>query len=315
MNSFFKGDIILLIKKIVHYLLNSKYRFLVNSNLGLNNYLPDAIYLKKYYQATFGYALNLNNPKSFNEKLQWLKLFDRHPIYTTMVDKYAVKDYVSNLIGVDYVIPTIGVWNSFEQIDFDSLPNQFVLKCTHDSGGLAICKDKDTFDFDAARKKINKSLKRNYYFLGREWPYKNVKPRIIAEEYLSNNNQDIVDYKFYCFNGVPKFLYVSEGLSNHQTASISFLTLDWSFAPFHRSDYKEFSELPQKPYHFNEMIEIAKVLSKDIPFIRVDLYEVENHIYFSELTFFPASGMMPLEPEEWDYKLGEMLVLPEKKRE
>ena len=274
--------------------------------------LSSKVYLKLKYKACMDKKLNLKNPKTFNEKLQWLKLYDRKDIYTTMVDKYEAKKYVAEIIGEEHIIPTLGVWDKFDDIDFDTLPNQFVLKCTHDSGGLVICRDKSKLDKMATRNILEKSLKNKYFFTAREWPYKNVKPRIIAEKYMQDNSQQsgLVDYKFYCFGGETKFLYISQGLENHKTARISFLNLDWTFAPFKRTDYKPFDDLPQKPKEFEKMIDLTKQLSKNIPFLRVDLYEIEGKIYFSELTFSPCGGMMRFEPEEWDYKFGEYIKLP-----
>lgn len=287
-------------KKIIQYL---DYR-------GVFNFLSDKVYLKLMYKLNIGKKLDLKNPKTFNEKIQWLKLNDRKDIYTTMVDKYEAKKYVADLIGEEYIIPTLGVWDKFEDIDFDKLPNQFVLKCTHDSGGLVICRDKSSLDIESAKKKINKCLKRNYYKLGREWPYKNVRPRIICEEYMQDNQHiSLRDYKFYCFNSKVKYLYISEGLEDHSTAKISFLTSDWNFAPFNRLDYKPFNELPAKPSNFDKMLKLAECISKGFKFIRVDLYNINKKIYFSEFTFSPCSGYMPFSPEEWDEKLGEMVDL------
>lgn len=277
---------------------------------GFFNKVSDDVYLKWMYRIWMGKKLNLDEPKTFNEKLQWLKLHDRKPMYTQMVDKCEAKKYVSEKIGGGYIIPTLGVWNSFDEIDFDELPDQFVLKTTHDSGGVVICRDKSAFDINLAKKKIVKSLKTNYYMQGREWPYKDVQPRIIAEKFMIDETGDtITDYKFYCFNGEPRYLYVSYGLEDHRTAALSFLTLNWEFAPFSRSDYKAFEELPKKPHLFNEMVEIAKHLASNIDFIRIDLYEINNQIYFSELTFYPCSGLMLFVPEEWDYRMGRMLDL------
>lgn len=198
----------------------------------------------------------------------------------------------------------------FDAVDFSTLPNKFVLKCTHDSGGLVICRDKEKFDKDAARKKINKSLSRNYYYHGREWVYKNVKHRIIAEQYLSNiNEKGLIDYKFYCFDGQPSFLYISKGLEDHSTARISFVNLDWTFSTYKRKDYLEFEILPEKPQNFNEMIEIAKKLSEGFKFIRVDLYNINGKILFSELTFSPCSGMMPFVSLDDDVEIGKKLDL------
>ena len=230
-----------------------------------------------------------------------------------LVDKYEAKSLVADSIGESHIIPTLGIWDRFEDIDFSILPNQFVLKCTHDSGGLVICRDKKNFNKKSAKKKINKCLKHNFYYGQREWAYKNIKPRIIAEKYMEDEtakklgNLGLTDYKFFCFNGEPEFVYVSCGLENHETAQISFLTMNWEKAPFGRSDYLEFEVLPPKPAKFDEMVKIAKSLSSGHPFLRVDLYEINNKVYFSELTFSPCGGFMPFVPEEWDAKLGEMV--------
>lgn len=283
--------------------------------MGFLNWMSDELYLKIAYYNAFSYKLDLNNPLTFNEKLQWLKLHDRKPEYTDMVDKYLAKKYVANVIGKDHIIPTLGVWNSFDEIDFDKLPTRFVLKCTHDSGGLVVCKDKSKIDKKAARKKIEKSMRTNYYESGREWPYKNVMPQIIAEEYMEDaSGNGLNDYKFYCFDGEPKYLYVSNGMDNHETARLSFLTMNWEKAPFGRSDYREFEVLPPKPKMFDEMVKIAKSLSSGHPFLRVDLYEINGQVYFSELTFSPCSGFMPFVPREWDEKLGELVNIEKVKK-
>ena len=284
---------------------------------GRFNSFSDKLYLKIMFWTYMGKRLNLKDPKTFNEKLQWLKLHDRKPEYTRMVDKYEVKKYVAERIGEEYIIPTWGVWDRFEDVDLDSLPDQFVLKCTHDSGGLVICRDKAKQNWDTAKGMIERSLKRNYYLHGREWPYKDVKPRIIAEQFMQDETQPngLLDYKFYCFNGEPKLLYISEGLEDHSTAKISFLDLDWTFADFYRSDFRPFDHLPPKPNNYDQMLILAKELSAGIPFLRVDLYEINGKIYFSELTFSPCGGMMPFEPEQWNEKLGSWITLPSQKAE
>ena len=441
---------------IAKYIKNPYRIFLPLAARGWFKTMDDEKYLKLMFRARMGRKLNLKNPQTFNEKLQWLKLYDRKPEYSDMVDKYEAKRYVADRIGEEYIIPTLGVWDSFDEIDFSSLPNQFVLKCTHDSGGLVICKDKANFDIDEARRKINRSLANDYYLWGREWPYKNVKHRIIAEKYMEDSKTSelrdykiftfdgvakalfiaanrqtgkttadyfdmdfkpldftwgyphskvlpskpdcfdemikvaeclakgtaelrvdfyevngkayfgemtffdgsgfdkfdpeewdakfgkliklpisngggyavihngwviwvhlqkrvgLIDYKFYCFNGVPKYLYVSQGMDNHATARLSFATINWELAPFGRSDYPQMEELPEKPKHFGEMLDLAKKLSNNHPFLRVDLYEIDNHVYFSELTFSPCDGFMPFNPKEYDLKLGEMVNLAER---
>ena len=278
------------------------------------NWMSDDLYIKIAYKIRMGRKLDLSNPKTFNEKLQWLKLYDRSPLYTTMVDKYEVKNYVANIIGDNYIIPTLGVWKQFDDIDFDTLPEQFVLKCTHDSGGMVICKDKSLFDKKAAKCKIERCLKHNYYYGMREWPYKNVVPRIIAEKYMSDGHRGLRDYKFFNFNQDTKFMYISEGLENHKTARISFFNLEGKLMPFNRSDFKGFDSDIVLPQGFNEMKNLSDKLAKEInnTFVRTDFYLINGHPYFSEITFFPCGGMLPFSPIEWDKKLGDWLTLPQK---
>lgn len=273
--------------------------------------LSDKHFLQILYRLYFGKKLNLKNPKTFNEKLQWIKLHDRKEEYPLYVDKYEVKKYVADKLGDEYVIENYGVWDRVEDIDFDSLPKQFVIKCTHDSGSVIVCRDKDNFDFEGAKAKLKKKLETNLFWYGREWPYKDLKPRILAEKYLSElADEEMIDYKFFCFNGEPKFLYVSQGLENHETGRISYASLDWEIEPFRRTDFANFTQLPPKPAGFDKMIELSKQLSKDIPFVRVDFYDVNSKIYFGELTFFPGAGFTKFEPAEWDAKIGEWLDLP-----
>lgn len=286
------------------------------TRVGKNSFLKkmsDEKYLKMIFKSRMGYPLNLKEPKTFNEKLQWLKIHDRKPVYTTMVDKYEAKKHVANIIGEEYIIPTLGVWDSFDEMDFDALPEQFVLKCTHDSGGLVICRDKSKLNKDAARAKIQRCMKRNYYWGSREWPYKNVKPRILAEVYMEDENTaaGLTDYKFFCFNGRPEMLYVSQGLEDHATASISFYNMEGEDMPFHRSDYKPIGHKLALPSNFAQMRETAEKMAKEVgsPFVRIDLYSVRGQMYFSEVTFSPCSGMLPFEPKEWDLKLGEWIDL------
>lgn len=302
--------------KIFSYIKQPSRIILYLMDKSFMNFLDDRTYLEIKYYLKMKKKLNIEKPQTFNEKLQWLKLYDRNPEYTKMVDKYESKKYVSNLIGEEYIIPTLGIYNNFNEINLNELPNQFVMKCTHDSGGNIICKDKEKLKFIEEKKKLEKCLKRNYYNLGREWTYKNVKPRIIIEKYMATQKQpELVDYKFFCFNGEPKFIYVSEGLSNHKTAKISFADMDYQKAEFYRKDYMPFEKLPPKPKNFEKMKELAKKLSKNIPFVRVDFYEIKNKVFFSELTFYPCSGYIPFEPEKYDKVLGDMLELPKEKRE
>ena len=278
--------------------------------------IPDKVFLEYEFKKTIGRSLNLRNPQTFNEKLQWLKLYDRKPIYTAMVDKYEAKKYVANIIGDQYIIPTIGVWNNFDEIEFDSLPLQFVLKTTHDSGGVVVVKDKRKLDIDSARSKIEKSLRRNYYYsLGREWPYKNVKPRIIAEKYMSDesgisqDSGELTDYKLMCFNGKVRCTFTCTDRFNGGL-KVTFFDNDWNVLPFERH-YPKSDKPIARPRQFEKMKELAEKLSKDIPFVRTDFYEVGDDIYFGELTFFPGSGFEEFNPESWDYELGSWIRLPE----
>lgn len=274
--------------------------------------LPDYIFLQIKYRYKFNKKLDLKKPQTFNEKLQWLKLYDRNPEYTKMVDKYEAKKYVANIIGEEYIIPTLGVYDKFEDINFATLPNQFVIKCTHDSGGLIICKDKTKLNIKEARKKINKSLKRNYFYTGREWPYKNVKPRIIAEQYMvDESGTELKDYKFFCFNGEPKLLFVAK--DRPYATKFNYYDMDFKKLPF-KQHYKNFNDYIEKPKGFEKMIELSRKLSKDIPHVRVDFYDINGKVYFGELTFYHLSGFEKFEPEEWDRKLGDMLELPKEKK-
>ena len=251
----------------------------------------------------------MNNVKSFNEKLQWLKLYDRKDIYTTLVDKNAVKDYVAKKIGDEYIIPTLGVWDSFDEIDFDTLPEQFVLKCTHDSGGLVICSDKAKFDKFEAKQKIESCLKRNYYYFGREWPYKNVKPRIIAEKYMvDESGTELKDYKFFCFDGKVKALFISSGRGTEKHCD-DYFDADFNHLPMRKGHPN--SEKPiQKPDSFEKMKKLAETLSAQMPHARVDFYDVCGKIYFGEITLFSGSGFFRFYPEEWDYTFGSWINLP-----
>lgn len=304
-------------KQVKNFIFDKQIRFGYLSTLGFYNWIPDNIYLKKEFKVRIGNELNLNNPQTFNEKIQWLKLYDRHPEYTMMVDKYAAKQYVASKIGDDYIIPTLGVWTKFDDIDFDKLPNQFVLKCTHDSGGLVICKDKSTLDINAAKRKIEHCLKRKYYYIHREWPYKNVPPRIIAEKYMTDNanssttNETLKDYKFYCFDGKVRFLMINSDRNSKMSTKADYFDRDFNWLDF-TWGYEHANVRPVKPDCFDEMISISEKLSKGLPHVRVDLYECNGQIYFGELTFYDGSGFDKIEPIEWDYKIGKMLKLPSK---
>ena len=290
--------------------------FLYNRDLFMERLMyyigSDRQYLKYWFKNKMGYYPDLDNPKTFNEKLQWLKLYYRKPILTTLVDKYAVKKYVADKIGEEYIIPTLGVWNSFDEIDFNSLPNQFVLKCTHDSGGLVICKDKSKLDIQAAKAKIERSLATDFYKLGREWPYKNVKPRIIAEKYMEDESgYELKDYKFFCFNGKCEFFKID--FDRQKSHHANYFNCACELMPFGEvicpPDYNRELKMPS---NIGEMTNKAEQIASSInnAFVRIDLYNINGQIYFGEITFYPASGVGKFEPDEWDLKLGELIQLP-----
>lgn len=302
--------------KYIRFLVDPDYRFQTLDRRGFYKNKSDEAYLKKAFRARFHRKLDLKDPKTYNEKLQWLKLYDRRPEYTPMVDKYEVKKYVADLIGEQYIIPTLGVWDSFHDIDFDALPDQFVLKCTHDSGGLVICRDKSALDKEKAKEKIERSLARNYYLHGREWPYKNVKPRIIAEQYMEDSETaELRDYKFFAFDGEVKALFIaSERGSETEETKFDFFDAEFNHLPF-LNGHPNAAVLPKKPQNFELMKQLASKLSRGIPQVRVDFYEANGRVYFGELTFSHWSGMMPFEPEEWDYTFGSWIKLPQKRDE
>lgn len=272
---------------------------------------PDRTYLKLLFYLKMGKKLNLDNPQTFNEKLQWLKLNNKNPDYTRMVDKVAVKDYVAEKIGKEYLIPTLGVWNNVEDIDFDNLPNQFVLKCSHDSGGVVICKDKNKLDVEKVKRQLNKSLKTDYYMRYREWPYKNVPRKILAEKFMvdGNGEDDLKDYKLMCFDGKVNCSFVCSNRNNGKGLKITFFDSEWNKLPFERH-YPSDTEDIKMPKSYKEMVRLAEILSEKIPFVRTDFYEIDGHLYFGELTFFPGTGMEEFTPEHWDETLGELIILP-----
>lgn len=271
--------------------------------------IPDKQFVKIQYRKTFGKKLRLNNPITFNEKLNWLKLHDRNILYSKMVDKYEAKQYVANSIGRDHIIPTLGIYDSFDEINFKKLPNSFVIKCTHDSGGLVICRNKQLLDIKEARKKINNSLRKNYYYHSREWPYKNVKPRIIIEKYmLDNKTNELRDYKFFCFNGKVKFFKIDfDRFTNHRA---NYYDTKGKLQKFGEQAYPpDYNKRIDMPKNLKTMIKFAEILSNNIPFLRVDFYEINEKVYFGELTFYPASGFGIFTPKSADEKIGKLLDL------
>ena len=292
------------------FLTKPYYRTRVLIKLGYYDSLSDEDFLKKVFPKYMGYPLNLENPKTFSEKLQWLKLNYRNPIQIIMVDKYEAKHFIAKHVGEQYVIPTLAVWDSVEDIDIDALPNQFVLKTTHDSGGIVICKDKSTFDFEAAKAKLRASLRQDYSRIAREWAYQNVPRRIIAEEYISElGNDDLLDYKMYSFHGEPKLTVVCSGRFSKSGTRMNFYDIDWKPMGIHFSHCPPLSTEHHKPETYDEMKRLTVKLSKECPFLRVDFYEIKGRLYIGELTLFPGAGFERFRPISKDYELGEWLHL------
>ena len=297
--------------RVFHIIEDRNARTLAMCNRGVFNCLSDKQYLKIKYRACIGEKLNLQDPKGFNEKLQWLKLYDRKAEYTMMVDKYLVRDYIAQQLGEEYLIPLLGVWDDPDEIDFDALPNQFVLKCNHNSGlGMCICKDKSKLDIVKVKAELRKGLAQNYYLSGREWPYKDVPRKIICEKFMADESgSDLKDYKFYCFNGKVKLmLRVSDRFGDvpakgvYVDRNFNVLPIQWGFEPGEISSSK-FDK-------FDEMCILAEKLSQNIPHVRIDLYLIGQQIYFGEMTFFDGSGFDAITPKEWDEKLGRYITLP-----
>lgn len=275
--------------------------------------VPDYWFLKREFRLRMGYRLDLKNPRTYNEKLQWLKLYDRNPLYTKLVDKYAVKKWVADKIGEEYVIPSIGVWDKFDDIDFECLPEQFVLKCTHDSGGVVIVKDKCNIDYRLIEKKLTRCLKQNFYWKNREWPYKNVQPRIIAEPYMEDAvYKELRDYKFYVFNGKPRFVMIAKGRHILGQKTFDYFDMDFNRIVLQDVSVPNAKIAPEKPYGFEDMKRIASILSEKIPCVRIDFYEINKKVYFGEMTFFDDGGYMNATPSTWGLEWGELLNLPQR---
>ena len=316
-------------KKVSRVLKNPWLIMKFLANRGVLNWLSDKVYLKIMVRATTGKKLHLNNPQTFNEKLQWLKLYDRNPLYTIMVDKVKAKEYVAKKIGEQYIIPTLGVWKSADDIDFDSLPDRFVIKCNHNSGkGMYICRDKSRMNVNEVRKGLSEGLREDYYKHGREWPYRDVPRRILAEQYMESEKPsfvnsdveekvsrvgDLRDYKFYCFNGEPKLCQVISDRAVDE--KIDFYDMNWNrivglvgLVGLTDGVHNSNQDMPC-PYSFKDMLHCARILSKDIPFSRIDFYDINGRAYWGEITFFPASGFGVFRPDEWNNKIGEWLFI------
>ena len=275
------------------------------------NVLPDEWFLKVAWKRCMGYELDLKHPNTFNEKLQWLKLNDRKPIYTTMVDKYRAKQWAADKIGDQYVIPTLAVYDSVDEIDLDKLPDQFVLKCNHDCGSVVICKDKSTFDLEVAKKKLGEALKKNYYWNSREWPYKNVKRCVFAEKYLGTlAEDDIIDYKMMTFRGRVNCCFTCTNRKSDNGLNVTVYDREWERMPFGRSNHPADVNPIPKPKSYEEMVEISERLGENMLFVRVDFYEIEERPYVGEMTLYPAAGFEDFEPKEWDKTLGDWINLP-----
>lgn len=283
--------------------MNSKIKKFI---LEATRIIPDRLYLKVAYRIVTGKKLHLSPPKTYNEKLQWLKLYNRNPDYTSLVDKYEVRKFISDTVGAEYLVPVCGVWNTFEEIDFASLPEKFVLKCTHDCGGLVICKDKSKLDIGETKRIITSSLKNNFYYQGREWPYKNVKPRIYAEMYMEDMGQEqLTDYKVFNFSGEPKIIQVDyDRYAGHKR---QFYDVNWNRLDISFHFPSDMSKKLSKPLVLDEIIRLSKILSKGFPHLRTDFYIVDNKVYIGEMTFFHGTGFGKWTPASFDLEMGEWL--------
>lgn len=284
----------------------------------------DETYLKWKYFANLHKWPNLENPQTYNEKMQWLKIHYHNPLTTRLVDKYEVKSYVEEKLGPGHTFPLLGVWDSPDDIDFDKLPNQFVLKCNHNSSGLVICKDKTNgiivkgksddktnMSYEQVRSYLTDSLNKEFFHVYREWPYKDVKRKIIAEKYMQQSDgSELNDYKFLCFDGEPRYVWTG---TNYTPTHFDIYSTDWKNQHV-AWGYDMYPGDLKKPERFDEMLDIARKLSAGFPHVRIDLYNIDGTIYLGEFTFFTWAGFCKLEPEEWDLKLGELIKLPQIKK-
>lgn len=298
--------------KISDFISNPAYFVTSPASKGWLDWVPDSIYLKLLYKVVFNRRLNLKHPVGYNEKLQWIKLNDRRPEYVQMVDKYEVRSYIEQTIGSEYLIPCLGLYESVEEIDYSKLPNQFVLKCTHDSGSVEICKDKSCFNIEDSKRRLGAACRRNYYSTYREWPYKEVKPRIIAEKYMMDEeSQDLSDYKIMCFNGKAKVIEVHENrFSDEKVHTQTFYDREWNILPISQPGFNLIEIPSKKPAQLEELIRLSEILAKDIYHVRVDWYIVNEKIYFGEITFFDGSGFDAFTSYEMEEYLGNLIKLP-----
>lgn len=301
------------IRTLLRFLTIADYRFCVMADQGWMGHVPAEEFVRRTYRWHLKKELNLESPAAYTEKLQWLKLYDHRPEYTKMVDKYEAKQYVAQRIGSEYVIPLLGVWECAEDINFDSLPEKFVLKTTHDSGGIVICKNKQELNIAAARKKLRHFLKREYYRYNREWPYLHVKHRIIAEQYMEDQHHgELRDYKFFTFGGEPKVLFIVQGRGEGQRIYADCFDMAFNHLPF-SINHPMAPVPPERPACFEEMKRLAALLSEGTPQLRVDFYEADGRVYFGEMTFFHCSGLAGFHPAKWDQIFGDWVTLPDKR--
>lgn len=277
----------------------------------LTDVMPSPLYIRLLYLYHFGKLPHLRNPRTFNEKLQWLKLHDHNPIYTTMVDKVRVKEYVTSLAGAKYIIPNLGIWNNAEEIDFDILPDRFVIKCNHDSHGVIVVNDKGKTNLEAVREKLRKRLQVDGYAYGREWPYKDVERKILAEKFIEGDSGELIDYKVHCFGGEPKFILVCQDRFSDSGLKEDFYDIGWELMDVRRPNVGHGTPV-KRPDELDEMLELARLLSKGVPFLRTDFYYTQGKILFGELTFFPASGFQRFVPDRYDRLFGDWIELPRK---
>ena len=308
-------------KTLKRVLTDREYRTIRLAKAGFYNYMSDRDYITKQYRVRMGRELNLEDPQLFSEKLQWLKLHDHNPLYTQLVDKYRVRDYIAQKVGAEYLIPLLGVWDDPDEIDFDDLPDQFVLKCTHNSGtGMCICRDKSKLDHDRVRENLRKGLRENFYMRCREWPYKEVPRKIIAEKFMTpaadpQGHRGLDDYRFYCFHGEPRLIYVYQaGTLEHGNkpgiASCDIFDTAWEHMPF-RQKSPNAAVPPAPPAHLDRMLRLSRKLSEGNPFMRVDFYEIDGRLYIGELTLYPGGGFAGFYPAQWDQTIGSWLTLPQ----
>lgn len=300
-------------KKIKRYARDPYYALGYDMIKKCPHLMSDKFYLSVLWKIVMGYELDWKHPKTFNEKLQWLKLYDRNPLYTTLVDKVEVKKWVADKIGEQYVIPTLAVYKSVDEIDMDKLPDRFVLKCNHDSGSVVVCKDKSSFDLEAAKRKLDKGLKHDFYSDAREWPYKNVERCVFAEQFVEDGRlHDLPDYKFFAFDGEVKALFIATERDNKTTETrFDFFDMDFNHIEV-TNGHPNADVLPDKPKQFDKMVKFSEILSKGIPQVRCDFYEADGELYFGEMTFYHWGGMTKFNPSSFDLKMGNWITLPKR---